>query len=374
MAKRQKKSETGSPEPANRQPRRAGINRQFFEIVNWKKAQPRMADGPNSWCKVYTSLLDHDGFEGLADADRVLIMMLWAYATRSGRHVFPADPAWIHKRIPILNSEPDLVPLMAAKDVYGHPAPFIRYCEPPGLVGEQEDKKPPAEETAVKPVKKTPKKNTAKKAAKKTKTKKTREEESRVEEKREEKTKPCRVSEEKNTEEKTRIKTRVSTAEQTEQPAAVSTDAEKSEQPENPNDSEVGTAEAHAVPKPSHSAHRGPEAIGTIIGQRFPDHWADEDAEAFGWEIVAALGYSTDRHNIKSRSEWGAFAKWWCDIKKSCPVMELDRLRDKAIIKAKFVASPKCRNARNKSAVWFKIMAGEVGAGGGRGGRARASP
>ena len=250
---------------------------QFFEIVNWKKAQPRMVDGPNSWCKVYASLLDHDGFEGLNDASRVLIVMLWAYATRSGRHVFPADPAWIWKRIPFLNSEPNLEPLMAAKDVFGQLSPFVRYCPPPEPEGREETAK------AGKPGKKA----AAKKPAAKTKTEKEEKREERREENRTEDTKPLRVSREKKTKEKTRVSTET---EQTERQAAGVQAAEKPAEPVNPNDSEAGAAEAHIVPKPPQSAYRGPQAIGAIIGQRFADHWQDPDAEAFGWQIVEALG------------------------------------------------------------------------------------
>jgi len=334
----------------------------FIEIVNWKKAQPRMADGPNSWCKVYTSLLDHDGFEGLGDADRVLIVMLWAYATRSGRHVFPADPAWIHKRIPILNSKPNLGPLMDARDVFGNPSPFVRYCEPPAPQADQKAK-------AKKPVKK---------AAKKKVVKKTKKEKSRKEESREDEI-LADFEKKKEGERKERTKTRVSTeaekTEKTEQQASVSTAAEKPEKPEkpvNPNDSEAGVVEAHIVPKPPQSVHSGPQAIGAIIGRRFADHWQDEDAEAFGWQIVEALGLPSDRHNLTARSEWGSFAKWWSDVKKSCPAIAIEQLRATAIRKAMFVNSPKCKSARNKSAVWFTIMKGEIGQGSGR--RTRASP
>ena len=319
-----------------------------------------MMDGPNDWCKVYASLLDHDGFEGLDDASRVLVFMLWTYATRWGRHIFPADPAWIWKRIPILNSEPNLGPLMKAKDVYGRPAPFIRYCPPPLPDGQEEKAKPG----------KAAKKAAAKKPAKKTKKEEKREE--RREEKREDEI-LSDFEKRKERKEKTRIKTRVSTeADETEQQAAGVQAAEKPAEPVNPNDSEAGAVEAHIVPKPPQSAYRGPQAIGTIIGQRFADHWQDPDAEAFGWEIIEALGLPTDRHNIKARSEWGSFAKWWLDIKKICPAIALEQLRDTAISKAKFLNSPKARSARNKSAVWFHIMKGEICSGSGK--RARASP
>lgn len=90
----------------------AGIKNQFFEIVNWKRAQPRMKGGGNEWLKLYTSLLEHDGFCAMDE----LIVALWLYAARSGLHILPADPAWLARKIPMLN---------------GEPTPFIRYCPPP---------------------------------------------------------------------------------------------------------------------------------------------------------------------------------------------------------------------------------------------------
>jgi len=335
--------------------RQSAIENRFIEIVDWEKEQPRMADGPNEWCKLYASLLDHDGFESLDDASRVLIMMLKMYSTRSGRHIFPADPTWIWKRIPFLNSLPDLAPLMNTVDVFGNPAPFVRYCPAPEPEGQEEMAK----------AKKPGKKPAAKKA--KTKTKKEEKREERREEKREDEI--LSDFEKRKEREKTRVSTE---ADETKRQAADRTVAEKPEKPVNPNDSEAGAAEAHIVPKPPQSAYRGPQAIGAIISRRFPDHWQDPDAEAFGWQMVEALGYSTDRDNIHSRAEAGMFAKWWWKIKKSCPVIVLDELRATAIRKALFVNSPKCKSARNKSKVWNHIMKGELGQGSGK--QARASP
>ena len=123
MAKTTKKPDTDQPQ--------AGP--QFFEIVNWKKAQPNIRDGDNDWMKLYTSLLEHDGFAGLDDTARMLIVGLWLYTARSGLHILPADPKWIWRKIPMLNSLPELEPLMTAKDVYGNPKPFLAYCQPPGV-------------------------------------------------------------------------------------------------------------------------------------------------------------------------------------------------------------------------------------------------
>lgn len=111
------------------------VESQFFEIVNWKKAQSRMKGGGQDWLKLYTSLLEHDGFAGMDDSARMLIITLWMYAARSGLHILPADPAWLKRRISILNGTPDLEPLLSATDVYGNSTPFVRYCKPPKARG-----------------------------------------------------------------------------------------------------------------------------------------------------------------------------------------------------------------------------------------------
>ena len=302
------------------------VENQFIEIVNWKKAQPRMKGGGNDWLKLYTSLLEHDGFGGLDDAARMLIMGLWLYAARSGLHILPVDPKWIWRKIPMLNSEPDLGPLLEARDIYGNPTPFVRYCKAP--------------------------------VARKAGGKKKQGEKSRVEEKREEKreeTKPLRVSRKERRERKERVGTASQKEESEEQKA------EEPEKPENPKDSEDGSAKAqHFVPRPARSANRGPQMLGDIIAGRFKDHWLDPDAEAFGWEIVKALGMPVDMNNISIRSEWGSFASFWCNVKKKASPILLDEIRKIAFNKAIFVCSNKARSARNRSAVWFHIMYGEL--------------
>lgn len=114
------------------------------------------------------------------------------------------------------------------------------------------------------------------------------------------------------------------------------------------------------MPKPPHSAYRrgSPQRIGSVLAERFPDHWQDPDAEAFGWEIVRALGYPDDQHNVTVRSEWGAFASWWSRVKKAAPAMVQDELWAVAVKKAVYVCK-KAKTAKNRSAVWFHIMAGE---------------
>jgi len=318
--------------------------KQFFEIINWKRAQPTMRPGPNDWMKLYTSLLEHDGFCGMDDSSRMLIVALWLYAARCGQHIFPSDPAWLARKIPMLNNKPDLGPLLAAKDICGNPTPFISYYEPPK-----------AEKAAGK-TKKQKKKIVVLEEEKRKEEK--RKEKTRKEKKREEKTKSLRISEEKNRERKERISGEPANTATAQQPEAL--EPEKSE---NPIDSEAGSAKAkqHHLPKPTRSVirHNRPQHIGAIVSQQFPDHWQDPDAESFGWEIVRALGYSDDHNNLKSRSEWGAFAAWWSKVKKSAPAIVLDELRAKAVRKAVYIRT-KGKSAKNPSAVWFHIMAGEL--------------
>jgi len=90
-----------------------------------------MKGGGNDWLKLYTGLLEHDGFCAMDDSARMLVVALWLYAARSGLHIFPADPAWLARKIPMLNGKPDLEPLLDAMDCYGEPTPFIRYCPYP---------------------------------------------------------------------------------------------------------------------------------------------------------------------------------------------------------------------------------------------------
>jgi len=324
--------------------------KQFFEIVNWKKAQPRMKGVGNDWCKLYTSLLDHDGFGGMDDSARMLIVALWLYAARSGLHIFPADPAWLAKKIPILNSRPDLGPLLEAADIYGNPTPFIRYCK---LPKERKCRSPRSKSKQGR--------TTGTEIATRTRrAQKTRVEESRVEEKEEreerKETKPLRVSRETKREREERISTAASQTAEKQQPEA------GPEKPENPMESEAGSANRHILPKPAHSAvrHSRPQSIGIVLSDWLPDHWQDSDAESFGWEVVSALGYPRDLNSLKIRSEWGAFAAWWSKVKKCVPMMALEELRAKAISKANYLRV-KGKSAKNKGAVWFSIMNGELG-------------
>lgn len=143
---------------------------------------------------------------------------------------------------------------------------------------------------------------------------------------------------------------------------AVQDSEQKPVQPENPKNSDVGAVITHHVPTQPHTVLRGgkPHRIGRIISGMFPEHWSDGDCEQFGWEMVEALGYSTDRQDKYSRSEWGAFAAWWSRLKAAVSGVVCDEIRQTAVKKALFLNSPKAKSARNKSAVWFKIMDGEL--------------
>jgi hypothetical protein len=151
--------------------------------------------------------------------------------------------------------------------------------------------------------------------------------------------------------------------------------AQKPVEPANPMESDVGAVSSHHVPTQPRTAYRGGKIvrIKDVLNNWLPAHWQDPDAEQFGWDMVAALGYPTDRTNQASRSEWGSFAAWYCRLKQVLPAVVYDELREIAIKKAIFIKT-KARSARNKSAVWFKIMDGELASRGIRLPDSRASP
>lgn len=309
-----------------------------------------MRSGSNNWLKLYTSLLEHDGFGGMDDSARMLIVALWLYAARSGLHIFPNDPAWLARKIPMLNSKPDLGPLLDAKDCYCTPTPFICYCPSPKVVkgrsgGRNRSKSKRGRTTGTRVATRT------RRARKRIEEREEREEKEDRREK-----KPLRVSRKKKRERKERVSTTATQKTEKQQ-----TEALEPEKPENPMESEAGSALRHFLPGPARSVnrHSSPQSIGDIIGERFKDHWQDPDAESFGWEIVRALGYSDDPNNLETRSEWGAFASWWSKVKKVAPTIRLDELRATAIRKAEYLRT-KGKSANNRGAVWFHIMNGEL--------------
>jgi hypothetical protein len=143
--------------------------------------------------------------------------------------------------------------------------------------------------------------------------------------------------------------------------AAPQQTATETVKPVNPMDFEAGAVSTHFVPKQPPSVYRGGNTvrIADVLAGRFPEHWRDADCEAFGWEIVGTLGYSLDRDNQHSRGEWGAFAAWWSRVKAVVSIILHDEIRAVAVRKADYVRK-KGKSARNKSAVWFTIMDGEL--------------
>lgn len=309
---------------------------EYIEIVNWKKAQPRMKGGGQEWLKLYTSLLEHEGFAGMSDTSRVLIVALWLYAARTGHHILPADPEWLWRRIPILSARPDLQPLIDAVDMYGNPTPFVKYCKPP--------RKRAAGKSAAK-----------KSAAKK---EQSREEKNRVE-KREEKREENRIltdTKEKRKRKNKRIASDCTNSKKEQKGQTGQKEQTESEKSANPMESEAGPASGRQVmPRPARSVNRSRvRRISDIV----PAYKFDADAIAFGEDIFDALGLAHKSHLYHSQ-ETGAFASWWVACKRSAAVAFIDDLRQVAIKKACYVRL-KAKSARNKSAVWFSIMAGEL--------------
>jgi hypothetical protein len=62
---------------------------------------------------------------------------------------------------------------------------------------------------------------------------------------------------------------------------------------------------------------------------------------------------------MEIRSQWGAFASWWCRLKQAAAMDLWPEIRLIAVRKAQFVRV-KARSARNKAAVWTAIMGKEM--------------
>jgi len=349
----------------------------FIEIVNWTKAQCISKDNA-PWLKFYTSILDNDRIAALDDKSFRLITGLWALAARMGVCVFPADPNWLMRRMAFLHSEPDLEPLMKVKDIYGHSAPFIRYCEAPNGPKKKATKK--TAKSGKKAV------SRGKKAGNSTKPKK-QGEQSRVEKRRAEQSTADTETltglrkEEREKENKTGLKSPTDSSDQKQKeqkraeqnPITAETDnsritgtqqQERPQNPSNPMESEAGAVRPQYMPKQPLSARcrpsRKPERIGHIISGYFPEHWRDAECQQFGWDMVVSLGMRLDPENMTIRSEAGSFASWLYKLKKAVSIgTVVDELKQKGFDKARYICV-KAKRVRNRSAIWFKIMAGEL--------------
>jgi len=351
---------------------------QFFEIVNWRAAQPNMSGKNNPWFKLYTSLLDDDAFGGMDDSARVLTIGLWMYAARSGQHVFPADPKWLRRKIPMLNCDPDIEPLLTARDDCGRPTPFLRYCDQPN-----------AEQPAGKPVAK-------KRASKKKQAEESRAEESRAEESRAEESRAEESRAEESRADDTRedhtgaggaIGKRVSARKKkTRVSAKPDNSAEKSKAGKSraarPTAAKKQTRATSAHKPPEHPRPEpGPEpddpTIPDALGRsdvptgtdaapgsvkppaadrrnRSPSSGAvyNKDDYLFGRRVFLALGLPGDPDN-GAVDETTSFASTWHKIRQGRGPPEDDRLGTRLIKEARAIARRK--SARNKAAVWNNL-------------------
>jgi hypothetical protein len=282
-----------SPPSAIRNPR--SEEGRFIEIANWKKAQPGMPDKDAQWMKLYKSLGDCHQFLVLSERSQMLVIALWLYATESGRYVFPADPKWLRQHIKLLKHDPDLRPLLEAKDEYGEPAPFIRIVDKKGIYNVRN-------------------RHSKKEKEKESKTKSKTEPLRAPEKKRERKKRACARTEsrQQQREPEPDQRDRPSTEAGREQP-------QQPAQPANPAKSEAGgpAVPSRALTGPTMApkalrpvCHYEPQPIGRIIASFM--HWKDADAVAFGYEVFAALGLYTrgDPESQWGKSERGAFTKW----------------------------------------------------------------
>lgn len=311
----------------------------FLEIVNWKRAQPNMPEGPAQWMKLYTSLLHNDGFAELDDASRVLLICLWMLAAETGRHVLPADPKWLWRKIPILNSEPDLQPLLEAKNAYGEPTPFLRIVDKAGIYN----------------IHNSPRIESKTKSKSKTKP-------SRVSEKKTEKKKrnasatadavvtPDQNGEQERSKRQTKTKTPrpERPQKQTEQ---ASRQTDRRGNPENPTQSEAKGAErAHAPKAPSLATGPDPCRLG-----RIPIWWSDPACTAFSYAVFEALGLRCDPESRQGRDERGTFAAWLFETRARTPQQEWGDIESYAVGKARELVR-KRKGIRKPGALWLSVM------------------
>ncbi len=310
-----------------------------FELVNWRKAQPRMK-GEASWLKLYTSLLDHDGFAGLDDTSRVLIIALWLYAARSGGHILPADPAWLRRKIPILNSPPDLKPLLDARDCYGEPTPFVRYCDAPGTrrkSANKERKKESTKERNKEKIKERDREDREKKI----------DLESRG------------VPARKRVPRKKKKERVILRAERERDSRAEQTQKNKPADPLNPDDlgrQRLGPTQSGApdVDRPAR-ANLERSRLSYAAGLTVPQY--DRHDLAFGLRIHQTLRLGSNPDQGEGLSEVASFAAVWHRIRAQlarAPPEIIDRLGARGIKEARRIG--KSRTAKNRSSVWISLI------------------
>ncbi len=336
-----------SKAPAATEPR-------FIEIVNWKKAQPRMKGKDNAWMKSYTSLLDHEAFANLDDAARVLLWMLWLYASRSGQHIFPASPKWLMRKIPTLNSEPDLRPLIEAVDVYGNPEPFIKCCGAPkpkktrraGTAAKAHREERQTPDTAEVISARSDEKNSSQKE---TRVEETRVEETRVEENRVEETRTEGETTGDGRVEEKEKKRRVST-DSTETP-----DEHSIPEPADPPEPDaLGQEQAASVAQPAPGSDSQPRPTRRRRRATSALEYDRYDLQ-FGRKIFFALRLPLDPDDgAEGSSEVASFASSWHRIQqqfiRAPPSAACDQLGVRLLKEAHKIARGK--SAKNKSAVW----------------------
>ncbi len=316
---------------------------QYIEIVNWKRAQPTMPEGPAQWLKLYPSLLHHDGFAELDDASRVLLVCLWMLAAETGRHVLPADPKWLRRSIPILNSEPDLRPLLEAKNAYGEPTPFLRIVDKAGIYN----------------IHNTPRiENKSKSKSKsKSKTKPLRASEKKIEKKKRNAsaTADAVVTPDQNGEqERSKSQTKTKTP-RPERPQKQTEDASRQTDrrgnPENPTQSEAkGAVRANAPKAPSLATGHDPCRLG-----RIPIWWSDPACTAFSYAVFEALGLRCDPESRQGRDERGTFAAWLFETRARTPAESWPDIESYAVAKARELVQ-KRKGIRKPGALWLSVM------------------
>lgn len=314
---------------------------QYIEIVNWKRAQPNMPEGPAQWMKLYPSLLRNDGFAELDDASRVLLVCLWMLAAETGRHVLPADPKWLRRSIPILNSEPDLRPLLEAKNAYGEPTPFLRIVDKAGIYN----------------IHNTPRIENKSKSKSKSKTKPLRASEKKIEKKKRNAsaTADAVVTPDQNGEqERSKSQTKTKTP-RPERPQKQTEDASRQTDrrgnPENPTQSEAKGAErAHAPKAPSLATGHDPCRLG-----RIPIWWSDPACTAFSYAVFEALGLRCDPESRQGRDERGTFAAWLFETRARTPQQEWGDIESYAVAKARELVR-KRKGIRKPGALWLSVM------------------